>query len=317
MTARPSEPAPLYAELAEAPAGGRAFWIVSGERRLRAALWPGGARGTALIFTGRTEYIEKYGRVIGELTARGFSVAMFEWRGQGLSDRALPDRTKGHVDDFAEYQEDIRAFLAAPEVAAPPGKRLLICHSMGGIVGMRALIEGTVKADAAVFSAPMLAICFSWPVRVAVKALVGLLSRLGMKTRFPPAPGLARPYMLRRRFEGNRMTGDADHYEFFRRQLTAEPALGLGAPTIGWVGAALREEEALAAAPAPETPILMPMGTAEAVVSPKAIRAFAAKAPDCRLVEAPGGRHEPLFETPEIRAQLWREIDLFLEAHGF
>lgn len=92
-----TESAPLYNELAEAPETGRAFWLTSGRRRIRAAIWDEGTRGTVLIFTGRTEYIEKYGRVISLLVERGFSVATLDWRGQGLSERPLGDRMKGHV----------------------------------------------------------------------------------------------------------------------------------------------------------------------------------------------------------------------------
>jgi predicted alpha/beta hydrolase len=34
---------------------------------------------------------------------RGFAVAILDWRGQGLSDRALPNARKGHIYDFSEY----------------------------------------------------------------------------------------------------------------------------------------------------------------------------------------------------------------------
>ena len=33
--------------------------------RLRAVAWRGGGQGTAVIFPGRTEFAEKYGRVAG------------------------------------------------------------------------------------------------------------------------------------------------------------------------------------------------------------------------------------------------------------
>ncbi|PKP84875.1 MAG: alpha/beta hydrolase, partial [Alphaproteobacteria bacterium HGW-Alphaproteobacteria-2] len=47
--------APLDAALAESPPGGHAAWLRTDDGvRLRAALWPEGARGTVLIFPGRT-----------------------------------------------------------------------------------------------------------------------------------------------------------------------------------------------------------------------------------------------------------------------
>ena len=82
--------------------------------RLRYACWnvPGTARGTVVVLTGRGEFIEKYAtEVVGELLGRGYAVIAMDWRGQGLSDRPLADRNKGHIDNFATYMADLRLFL--------------------------------------------------------------------------------------------------------------------------------------------------------------------------------------------------------------
>ncbi|WP_340107666.1 alpha/beta hydrolase [Pikeienuella sp. HZG-20] len=316
VESRLAEPAPLYTELAEAPEHGRAFWIASGIRRIRAAVWGGGERGVALIFTGRTEYIEKYGRVVTALTERGFSVAALDWRGQGLSDRPLANRMKGHVASFAAYQRDVGAFLAAPEVAGLKGERVLICHSMGGCVGVRALLEERLEPAATILSAPMLGLALSPLAHGALEALIALSRRFGFETSFAAVTKGARPYVERQAFPGNVLTGDADHYGWFRKHLEAEPGFALGAPTFGWLAEALEETTALRAAPAPAVPMLALLGGEEAVVSAEAIRAFAAKARSCRLVELPGGRHETLFETPAIRDRVWEEIDAFLADSG-
>src|SRR4051794_30372617 len=57
---------------------------------------PAGRKGTLCVFTGRAEFIEKYFEVVRDARARGFAVAMLDWRGQGFSDRALPNARKGH-----------------------------------------------------------------------------------------------------------------------------------------------------------------------------------------------------------------------------
>ena len=86
---------------------------------IRFARWhpPPGRKGTVCLFPGRTEFIEKYFETIRELRARGFAVAMLDWRGQGLSDRALDDPFKGHVGDFSEYELDLDVFMR--EVVLP------------------------------------------------------------------------------------------------------------------------------------------------------------------------------------------------------
>ena len=83
------ELAPFDHALAEGPESARAYWITAADGvRLRVAVWPkDNARGTIVLFPGRTEYVEKYGRVAEELTAAGYAVTAIDWRGQG---RALP-----------------------------------------------------------------------------------------------------------------------------------------------------------------------------------------------------------------------------------
>src|SRR6516165_2660670 len=73
---------------------------------IRYARWepPRGRKGTVVIFQGRTEFIEKYFEVVHDLRARGFAVATLDWRGQGLSDRALRNPRKGYVRNFSQYQ---------------------------------------------------------------------------------------------------------------------------------------------------------------------------------------------------------------------
>src|SRR5258708_23479864 len=89
-------------------------------------------RGTCVLLNGQTEFIEKYFEVIDELRSRGFAVATMDWRGQGGSERALTDDgRKGYVQDFAEYDDDLAAFMA--QVVAPMGgKPIALAHSMGG-----------------------------------------------------------------------------------------------------------------------------------------------------------------------------------------
>src|SRR5262249_17017838 len=70
-------------------------------------------RGTVCILPGRTEFIEKYFEVVGELRRRGFAVAVLDWRGQGGSSRLTRNPLKGHINDFAEYEEGLAHFMKA------------------------------------------------------------------------------------------------------------------------------------------------------------------------------------------------------------
>jgi len=50
--------------------------------------------GTIVLLGGRGEFLEKYSETITDLIEKGFDVYGFDWRGQGLSTRSLPNRKK-------------------------------------------------------------------------------------------------------------------------------------------------------------------------------------------------------------------------------
>ena len=92
LIATPKNPIPL----------GASVGYLKGKRgvRLRFARWPSSLKqrhGTVCVFPGRTEFIEKYFEVVGELRRRGFAVAVLDWRGQGGSSRLLKNSLKGHA----------------------------------------------------------------------------------------------------------------------------------------------------------------------------------------------------------------------------
>src|ERR1700679_2512315 len=107
---------------------------------LRFARWlpPAGRRGTVCIFQGRSEWIEKYFETVRDLRARGFAVASLDWRGQGLSDRALKDRRKGYVRNFADYDLDLETFMREVVLPDCPPPIFAIGHSTGATVLIRA-----------------------------------------------------------------------------------------------------------------------------------------------------------------------------------
>ena len=125
--------APLYDDVADGPPDGRAWWLTCADGvRVRAAVWNArGARGTVLLLPGRTEYVEKYGRAAGDLAARGYATVSVDFRGQGLADRALPDRMSGHVGDFAEFQHDIDAVIGLIDRLGLPDPRVRLVHLDG------------------------------------------------------------------------------------------------------------------------------------------------------------------------------------------
>jgi lysophospholipase len=308
------DPPRFLAEISDAPGGARTRWALTEDgKRLRVVIWGDGPRGTAVIFSGRSEYVEKYGRVIRRLVERGFSVLAFDWRGQGLSTRPTHGRLLGHVDDFRHYQRDWAAVRAVGESEGLPRPFLMVAHSMGGCIGLRSLIEDSGFAAAA-FSAPMWRLQMRTVTRHVTNRLARAANLVGLGTR--RMPGTKRePSAIALPFENNALTSCAEHFMWFGRQLATEPGLGLAGPSVQWTYAALEEMTRLSVAPAmPSVPVMTFVGSEEAVVSPGVIRAQMARMPQGALVELRGARHEIWMERPAIQAEVWRRLDEFLDA---
>ena len=305
--------APFHAALADGPPGAVCVWLMSGAARIRVAWWRAGDKGTVLLLPGRTECIEKYGRAAGDLVARGYSVITIDWRGQGLADRALPDPMTGHVDDFAEYQTDLDAMLAEAARAGLPEPYYMVAHSMGGCIGLRALMRG-LPVRAAAFSAPMWGIAMAAWLRPVASFVSTLAGPLGFAHRYAPTTG-GQAYLVAQPFDGNVLTTDREMWDYMRRQVVEVPKLGLGGPSIAWLKAALKECGALARMPAPKVPAICALGTAEKVVDVPPIHLRMAGWAEGRLDLYPGAEHEIMMEGPADRARFFDRATALFEAN--
>jgi lysophospholipase len=293
--------APFLAELAEGPEGGYAQWVTSADGvRLRVGLWPKrDARGTVLLFPGRTEYIEKYGRAATEFAARGYAVATIDWRGQGLSERLIDDPMTGHVFDFADYQADVAALEAAAAEAGLPSNTFLVAHSMGGCIGLRSLSKG-LGVRAAAFSAPMWGIRMAPPLRPVAWALAWAWPKLGYGESYAPGTS-AVSYADTQPFDGNVLTRDPGMYAYMQAQTAALPGLALGGPSLHWLYQALTETRSLRALPLRDLPVVTQIGTAEKVVDPAAVEEVMAHWPGGSLTRIEGAEHELMMEKKPVR----------------
>ena len=236
---------PLPVKLVSIPANPVPEGIVTGTLKtpdgvsLRFARWlpPAGRRGTVCILPGRSEWIEKYFETVRDLRARGFAVAILDWRGQGLSDRALPDRRRGHVRNFSEYDLDLETLMREVVLPDCPPPLFALGHSMGATVLLRAAFQGHRWFDRIVLSAPMIAVAGMNSIATA-----GTMLRLMRLAGFGamPVPGRYAGVLDLRPFAGNILTTDPVRYARNAAIVEAEPALGLGGPTVAWADAAFR-----------------------------------------------------------------------------
>lgn len=309
------EAPPLYTDISGLPHGGQAYWLdTSDGLRLRFAIWSGGTRGTVLIYTGRTEYIEKYAHSIAHFMSLGFSVLVSDWRGQGLSSRPENDLTYGWVEDYQQYQDDINAILAHDAVVALPSPRVLVAHSMGGAIGLRSLYNG-LDVSCAIFTAPMWGINIPVLLRPLVHLIVTICAAIGLGRKRLPIVSRADPYVLYAPFKGNSLTTFEPTWNWLVETLKSHSNLGLGGPSIRWLKESLDETRDMARKDVVNVPTLTFVGSEERVVSPASIDAYHTKDGAGDLVCCTGAQHEMLMESPDIQKIVWNRIEAFLDTN--
>lgn len=272
-------------------------------------------RGTVIIFEGRGEFIEKYFEVVADLRRRGFAVAIHDWRGQGGSHRALANPHKGHVHDFAEYDQDIVRLMKDIVLPDCPPPYIALAHSMGGNILLRQATVIGSWFDRMVLSAPMIALSDDKiPVPQSfARFYAELLCLCGAAQWFVPG-GYERPAEAGP-FKGNQLTSDPERFSRNRQIVEAAPQLGLGSPTIGWLRAAYRSSSLLLRpdyAARVQVPMLLVAAGSDRIVSSSAIETFASRLKIGAHVVIGSARHEILQECDDIRARFWAAFDAYL-----
>jgi len=280
-----------------------ARWDTTAERRI----------GTVCLFHGRTEFIEKYFETIGDLRRRGFAVATMDWRGQGGSSRMLGNRSKGHVETFAQFDEDVRRFMTWIVLPDCPPPYYCLAHSMGGHLVLRLAQTRVCWWDRIVLSAPMIDFAQTGKRKGFIGVMAETLSLLGLGDSF--IPGGKAQLWERAPFEGNPLTSDRLRYERAQDVLRAAPELGIGAPTIGWVQAACTSISTIASPAFIDNvrgPILIVAAGNDQIVSNAAMERFASRVKNCKLIVISGARHELLMERDQLREQFWAAFDAYI-----
>ena len=297
------------------------FSVDAGGVRLRAARFNAEAPGAiCLLMNGQTEYIEKYFEVIDELRGRGFSVVTFDWRGQGGSERLLPDPRKVHIADFSEYDQDLESVLRqlVRPLALQLGLPIIgMAHSMGAHILIRRLHDVQNKFAAAILCAPMMGINFRGNPGWLVERVAAYLNRQGPNTDF--VWSMAARDQLKLPFSLQIVTSDPARYARNQGLLAANPDLRVNGPTWGWLGAAIRtiaETRSPGYAEAIETPCLFVGAAKDRVCDTGAARRFASRMARAVYVEIKDAEHEILMERDVFRAELWAAFDNLLVSCG-
>lgn len=236
-----------------------------------------------------------------------------DWRGQGASGRLGGDARTGHIGDFAQWVDDLAGFWCQWSEGRD-GPRIVVAHSMGGHLALRATAEERIDPDALVLSAPMLGLVGRLPAAAMHQvarafAAVGDDRRAAWKWRDDGTDTLA--------WRAKLLTHDAERYSdeiWWRRQ---RPDLVMGPGSWRWLERAYASMRALAqpgVLERIEIPVLIVASTADRLVSFPAIERAARRLPRAELLRfGAEAAHEILREADPVRGKALARIDQFLD----
>jgi alpha-beta hydrolase superfamily lysophospholipase len=249
-----------------------------------------GACAAVVLMHGYGEHCRRYDELASFLVRRGHTLSCFDARGHGRS-----QGPRGHVRAYADYVDDFVAFLE--RVRARHGDRPLVVlgHSNGGLIALRAAQRGLPDVHGLVLTGPL----------------------LGLRAGRKPVPdGVARalswalPWLpLPNGIHAEDLTHDAA-----LREAHAADRWVHGVATPRWYWSALvAAREALAEAPRLTLPLLVVLGERDPIVDPACAAELVARAgtSDKQLVVRPGELHEVLNETR--RVELFAQIASWIE----
>jgi lysophospholipase len=267
------------------------------------------AKGTIVLAHGRNECIEKYYETISDLLKTGLWVATFDWRGQGGSERLLPNHSAGYVERFVDYEHDLEDFLT--QVVLPDARLpfFLVAHSAGALVALAAAPRLTTRIERMVLCAPFIALGGQRLGQRGVRLLTNVMSRVGLKRTIVARNRHNQP------FADNRLTHDEQRFRRNQAIFGSAPLLSPSSPTARWISEALgridvvRHQDHLAAI---QIPTLVLAAGGDQIVPLRAIEELGTLFRAGRVITIDQARHELFQESDIYREPTLAAIKAFL-----
>lgn len=192
------------------------------------------ATETIVVSPGRVEGYLKYQEMVYDIYQQGYSVFVIDHQGQGLSSRILSNPHKGYVEQFDHYVQDLHQWIEQEVKTKTDTSLLLLCHSMGGAIGLRYVQAHPTQFRKAVFSSPMLRLD-SGPIPRPVAQLLVTSVNTVQQWFSESAYFLGGHDYDVTPFSENVLTSSKPRYDFFRDTYQKHPKLQLGSVTFNWI----------------------------------------------------------------------------------
>jgi len=135
------------------------------------------------IVHGFGEHSGRYGNVVDWFAPKGYAVYGFDLRGHGRS-----PGPRGYVNEWAEFREDVKAFLTFVREQEPDRPLFLLGHSMGGLIVLEYALHHPEGLTGVIASGPLLAQASISPALITIsKLLSSIAPRFTLDTKLDAA----------------------------------------------------------------------------------------------------------------------------------
>lgn len=247
-------------------------------------------RGLIVLVHGAAEHSGRYQRFAEHFVQSGFGTAALDHIGHGRS-----HGQRGYVRNFSDYVETLDRFVTMLTQEFPGVPRILLGHSMGGLISACYLIQNQEAFAGCVLSGPAIKTDLEPPLwqRLLIQCFSAVLPRMGVLQL--DASGVSRDPLEVQQY--------LDDPLVYGGKLSARKVSQLFA-AMGWV-----QEQASDI----RLPILLMHGEADTLTSPEGSRFLYdnVSSEDKTLKIYPGLYHE-IFNEPE-RMQVFADLESWLD----
>jgi lysophospholipase len=274
----------------------------------------GAARGTIVLMTGYSEFIEKYFETIQDLLNMGYCVAALEWRCHGLSQSNSSDPDRLHLDDFDQNIEDLEDRYDRLVRGYCPAPYFGFAHSMGGLISLRAAHKHPDWFVGLAQSAPMLGIKLPFIFEVLRRVLTPLFMLTGPSDRYGP---LDPPNLATGEARVNNITHDEVRFARGEKIWRTHPQLKIIGRSLGWSSSTFKimeQTQQPSYLRHVTTPLFIGTAEDELLVDNGAHAHALNHLPNGQGKFYPNAKHELVMEKDATREAFLADIDSFYQA---
>ncbi len=263
-------------------------------------------QSVAVVFLpGMGESSLKYYDIFENLRLQNTTYYGWDHIGQGFSSHLLPQELiKVHIDSFDTYLTAIQAFLK--KLRTQHRKVIVIGHSMGAHLAVRAAAENPGLIDALILSAPL----FDIHPTLRTGAVLTWLLSLFPDSSYPPLYS----FFVKKNIKNGWVTNSVEKQEEFQKTLTLYPELKRQGATLGWLRAARESVGKLKQLnfKSLHAPVLLLQADTDYLVDNSAQDWACSQLPKCQKEVMKNSKHEILFEVDAVRNLAFEKMRLFI-----